>query len=65
MISITTQRGKDMPTPDELRKLAAWYSEYADSAENHSVRMERRRIAAELSAKADSLELPTRRLLAA
>jgi type IV secretory pathway TraG/TraD family ATPase VirD4 len=44
-----------MPNSEEFRRPAAWYYEYADRAENR-VRIDRRRVAAALSAKADRLE---------
>jgi hypothetical protein len=45
-----------MPNSDELRKLAAWYREFAERAGNPAIWEARLRTAKELEAKADLVE---------
>ena len=48
-----------MSNPDELRKLAAWYREFAERAGNPTIWEARLRTAEELEAEADRLERKT------
>ncbi len=48
-----------MSNPDELRKLAAWYREFAERAGNPTIWEARLRTAEELEAEADRLEKET------
>ena len=48
-----------MPTSDDLRKLAAWYREFAERAGNPAIWEARLRIAKQLEAEADRADANT------
>jgi len=47
-------------TADELRKLAAWYRDYAERAGNPAIWEARLRTAEEMEARADQLQVSSR-----
>jgi len=55
-ISQKSTKGYELPNPDELRKLAAWYREFAERAGDAAIWEARLRTAKELEAEADRVE---------
>src|SRR6516225_719039 len=51
-LGCSKREGREMPTSDDLRKLAAWYREFAERACNHSISKARLRTAKLLLAEA-------------